>query len=76
MQYACNTGVGEYSTGVRWNDYNEISQLSIRCILHLISSESHFGHCASGTLLPLPNLPLLLVSIVILCDAGPFPAPS
>ena len=25
MQYACNTGVGEYSTGVRWNDYNEIS---------------------------------------------------
>ena len=46
--------------------------LSTRCILHLISRESHFSHCASCTLPHFLDLPPPLVSIVILCDARTF----
>ena len=46
--------------------------LSTRCILLLISCESHFGHCASCTPHHFLDLPPLLVSIVILFDASTF----
>ena len=53
-----------------------LNMLSMYCILYLISSKSHFGNYTLCMLIYFPNLPLLLSSIVILCDANLSPASS